>query len=231
MRSLLEYEFKLRKGQAVQALNDMRSRLISQTREYKHRGKVTGVRVKTRSGTRVANIQAEVDRAADQYRAARAALLALGPRLQRKDYAHLRVLNAADVRGRPSTVFGDNDRRKKGGKRKKKTKRMGAVDPEAAAEEAEVAKQNAEDGMEMSWIWKVEGATGEDKDVVDNEGESHGSLGLAGTDILFSKRCGSNGLKRVRRRCVTWRKRTCWRRKCAACCSSSSGVAIGGGHG
>jgi hypothetical protein len=50
-------------------------------------------------------------------------------------------------------VFGDDDRRKKGGKRKKKTKRMGAVDPEAAAEEAEVAKQNAEDGMEMSWIW------------------------------------------------------------------------------
>ncbi|KAJ7301763.1 hypothetical protein DFH08DRAFT_978448 [Mycena albidolilacea] len=168
-RSLLEYEFELHKGQAVQALNDMRSRLISRMREYKHQGKVTGVRAKTRSGTRVANIQAEVDRAADQYRAARAALLALGPRFQCKDYVHLRVLNAADGRGRPSTVFGDDNRQKKGGKRKKKTKRMGAVDLEAAAEEAEVAKQNTEDGMEMSWIWKVEGTTGEDKDVVDNE--------------------------------------------------------------
>ncbi|KAJ7343941.1 hypothetical protein DFH08DRAFT_810478 [Mycena albidolilacea] len=165
-RSLLEYEFELRKGRAVQALNDMQSRLISQTREYKHRGKVTGVRAKTRSGTRLANIQAEVDRAADQYRAARAALVTLGPRLQRKDYAHLR---AADIRGQPSAVFGDDDQRKKGGKRKKKTKRMGAVDPEAAAEEAEVAKQHTEDGMEMSWIWKVEGATGEDKDVVNNK--------------------------------------------------------------
>ncbi|KAJ7884172.1 hypothetical protein B0H14DRAFT_2339297 [Mycena olivaceomarginata] len=134
-RSLLEYEYELRKGQAVQALNDLWSRLISRTREYKHRGKVSGVRAKTRSGTRVANIQAEVDRAANEYRAARAALVALGPRLQRKDHAHLRVLNAAD----------------------------------AAAEEAEVAQQKAEDGMEMSWIWKVDGATGEDKDLVDNE--------------------------------------------------------------
>ncbi|KAJ7740989.1 hypothetical protein B0H14DRAFT_3515409 [Mycena olivaceomarginata] len=135
-----------------QALNDLRSRLISRMREYKHRGKVSGVRAKTRSGTRVANIQAEVDRAANEYRTARAALVALGPRLQRKDHAHLRVLNAADVRGRPSAVFGDDDRRKKGGKRKKKARRMGAVDPEAAAEEAE-----------------VDGATGEDKDLVDNE--------------------------------------------------------------
>jgi hypothetical protein len=55
---------------------------------------------------------------------------------------------------------------------------MAAVDPEAAAEEAEVAKQKAEDGMEMSWIWKVEGATGEDQDVVENEGESDGCLGV-----------------------------------------------------
>ncbi|KAJ7788896.1 hypothetical protein B0H14DRAFT_2627793 [Mycena olivaceomarginata] len=106
-----------------------------------------------RSGMRMANIQAEVDCAADEYRAARAALVALGPRLQRRDYAHLQVLNAAD----------------KGGKRKNKVRRMAAVDPEAAAEEAEVMKQKAEDGMQMSWIWKIEGTTGEDQDVVQNE--------------------------------------------------------------
>jgi hypothetical protein len=164
---LLEYEYELRKGQAVLALNEMRSRLISWMREYKHRGKVTGVRA-----------QAEVDRAADEYRAARTALVALGLRLQRRDYAHLQALNTADVRGRPSAVFGDNDRGKKGGKRKKKARRMAAVDPEAAAEEGEVAKQKAEDGMEMLWIWKVEGATGEDQDVVQNKGESHGCLGI-----------------------------------------------------
>ncbi|KAJ7678748.1 hypothetical protein B0H14DRAFT_2655745 [Mycena olivaceomarginata] len=156
----------LRQREAVLALNEMRSHLISRTREYKHQGKVTGVRAKMRSGTRVAHIQAEVDRAADEYRAA---LVALGPCLQRRDYAHLQALNTADVRSRPSTVFGDDDRRKKGGKRKKKARRMAAVDPEAAAEEAEVAKQKAEDGMEMSWIWKVEGATGEDQDVGQNE--------------------------------------------------------------
>ncbi|KAJ7310884.1 hypothetical protein DFH08DRAFT_822712 [Mycena albidolilacea] len=39
----------------------------------------------------------------------------------------------------------------------------------SAAEEAEVAKQKAEDGMEMLWIWKVEVATGEDQDVVENK--------------------------------------------------------------
>jgi hypothetical protein len=75
-------------------------------------------------------------------------------------------------------VFGDDDRRKKGGKRKKKARRMAAVDPEAAVEEAEVAKQKVEDGMQMSWIWKVEGATGEDQDVVQNEGELDGCLGV-----------------------------------------------------
>ncbi|KAJ7310883.1 hypothetical protein DFH08DRAFT_974040 [Mycena albidolilacea] len=98
-RSWLEYEYEPHKGQALLALNEIRSRLISRMWEYKHRGKVTGLREKTRSGTRVAHIQAEVDCAADKYRTARAALVALGPRLQHRDYAHLQVLNAADARG------------------------------------------------------------------------------------------------------------------------------------
>jgi hypothetical protein len=80
------------------------------------------------------------------------------------------VLNAADV---PSAVFGDDNWWKKGGKRKKKARRMAAVDPEAAAKEAEVVKQKVKDGMD----WKVVGATGEDQDVVQNEGESNGCLG------------------------------------------------------
>jgi hypothetical protein len=73
-------------------------------------------------------------------------------------------------------VFGDDDRRKKGGKRKRKAWRMGAVDPEEEAEDAEVAKRKAEDAMGMSWIWKVEGATGKDEDVVNSERELHGYL-------------------------------------------------------
>jgi hypothetical protein len=67
---LLEYKYELCQGQAVLALNEIRSCLISRTREYKHRGKVTGVRAKTRSGMCVAHIQAEVDRAANEYHAA-----------------------------------------------------------------------------------------------------------------------------------------------------------------
>jgi hypothetical protein len=85
----------------------------------------------------------------------------------------------------PSTVFGDNDQQKKGGKRKKKARRMAAVDPEAAAEEAEVAKQKAEDGMKMSWIWKVEGATGEDQELSRMRVSQMDALGFARTGILF----------------------------------------------
>ncbi|KAJ7676102.1 hypothetical protein B0H14DRAFT_3537005 [Mycena olivaceomarginata] len=95
--SLLEYEYDLHVGQAVHALNEVRSRLISRTREYKQRGRLMGVRAKTRSGTRVANIQAEVDRAADEYRAARAALVKLGAHLKRRDWEHLQVLRAIAI--------------------------------------------------------------------------------------------------------------------------------------
>ncbi|KAJ7823221.1 hypothetical protein B0H14DRAFT_3470200 [Mycena olivaceomarginata] len=154
-RSLLEYEYELRKGQAVLALNEIRSRLISPDAGVQHRGKVTGVRARRDRGR-----ACPTSRPRWIVPPTSTALLELhsspwDPRLQHRDYAHLQVLNAADVRGRPSAVFGDDDRRRKGGKRKKKARRM-------------AAKGGGWDGDVVDLEgWR--GATGEDQDVVENE--------------------------------------------------------------
>jgi hypothetical protein len=73
---------------------------------------------------------------------------------------HLLVLNAADVRPRPSKVFGDEERQK--GSRRKKQK----LDAEALAREAE---RKAEEKRPMSWIWISQVASGEATDAVHNE--------------------------------------------------------------
>ncbi|KAJ7898876.1 hypothetical protein B0H14DRAFT_3852958 [Mycena olivaceomarginata] len=150
---LQSYEYELRKGQAVAALIEMRDQLLLRTHEYRYRDGVGGVRAKTRSGARTKGIQAQIDSAAEEYRAARAALVKLGLLLNRSEWQqHLKPLRADDVRGGPSAVFGDDDRRKSGGKRKKKAR----LDPE---EEAERTAARAEDKMPMSWIWLSEGKT------------------------------------------------------------------------
>jgi hypothetical protein len=51
-RVLREYEFKLRKGQAVLALNEMRGNLLLRMHEFQYREGVHGVKAKLRSGAR-----------------------------------------------------------------------------------------------------------------------------------------------------------------------------------
>jgi hypothetical protein len=100
--------------------------------------------------------------ATDKYQAARVALVSLGALLNHHEWeANWAVLKKEDVQGRPAAVFGDEEIRKKG---QKKTK----LSPE---EEACRMMQTAEDKLGMSWIWKVEGKTGEEGDVVHNEGK------------------------------------------------------------
>jgi hypothetical protein len=66
--SLCLYEYNLRNGQAFAALEAMWSRLIVRTHEYHYKDKsLRGVKAKTRSAMRVNAIQAQVDRAADEY--------------------------------------------------------------------------------------------------------------------------------------------------------------------
>jgi hypothetical protein len=164
--SLRLYEFDLRNGQAFAALEAMRNGLIVRTHEYHYRdGSLRGVKAKTRSATRENGIQARVDRAADEYQAARTALVSLGALLNRHEWErNWKVLKKEDVRGRPAAVFGDESRRR-GGRRKRKRAKPS---PE---EEARSAAQSAEDALGMSWIWIVEGNTGEEGEIVLNEGE------------------------------------------------------------
>ncbi|KAJ6545302.1 hypothetical protein B0H19DRAFT_1238233 [Mycena capillaripes] len=127
---LRDYEYQLRKGQAFGALAEMQGLLLLRTREYHQKDARPGVKAKTRSETRAQGIQARDNQAADEYRAARAALVNLGAALKRTEWQqHLKVLKTEDVQGRPSARFGDEERQRGGHVRKKAR----LLDPEAAA--------------------------------------------------------------------------------------------------
>jgi hypothetical protein len=159
---LYEYEYDLRKGQAFDGLEEMRSQLLVRTHEYKYKDTaLRGVKAMTRSGTRIKGIDARIQRAAQQYRAARAALVSLGVLLNRIDWQqHLRPLDEKDIRGRPRPTFGDVERQR-GGRKKAR------LDPEAEARRAVAA---AEDAAPMSWIWVSQGGSAGEDELVENEG-------------------------------------------------------------
>ncbi|KAJ7303441.1 hypothetical protein DFH08DRAFT_977124 [Mycena albidolilacea] len=161
---LQEYEFQLRQGQAVWALKVMRDGLILHAHEYIYRDGVHGTKAKLRSGSRTDAIQLRIDCAAEEYRAARAALVKLGAILRQTEWQqHLWPLLAEDVRGRPRTTFGDPERQRGGGKKKKaQSSAMGPEDARAAEIQAEAKKG-------MSWIWYSEGRTGKPEEVVKSE--------------------------------------------------------------
>ncbi|KAJ7814729.1 hypothetical protein B0H13DRAFT_2218818, partial [Mycena leptocephala] len=103
---LVEYEYMLRKGQAFEALEEIRNQLLVRTHEYKFKDRaVRGMRGNTRSATRIKAIDARIQRAAEQYRAARAALVSLSSTLDRigtdLDHAdwkqHLHVLKEEHI--------------------------------------------------------------------------------------------------------------------------------------
>lgn len=156
---LYEYEYDLRKGQAFEGLDEMRSQLLVRTHEYKYKDSaLRGVKAMTRSGTRIKGIDGRIERAAEQYRAARSALVSLGSILGRQDWQqHLRPLNASDIRGRSRPSFGDEERQR-GGKKKK-----ARLDPEAE-------ERLAAEAGPLSWIWVSQGGSAEDEELVDNEG-------------------------------------------------------------
>ncbi|KAJ6466504.1 hypothetical protein DFH09DRAFT_1485378 [Mycena vulgaris] len=166
-RELQEYEYMLRKGQATGALDELCNLLLVRTQEYKYKDKsLHGVKAKTRSGTRINGINARIEHAAAEYRAARLALSSLGTILQRDEWKQqLRALKAEDIRARPYALFGDEERQR-GGKRKKGKRPR--LDPEA---EAERARQRAEDKRPLSWIWisQAQAGSGGPEDMVQNE--------------------------------------------------------------
>ncbi|KAJ6506403.1 hypothetical protein C8R47DRAFT_1241797 [Mycena vitilis] len=158
--SLQEFEYDLRKGQAVGALDQMCNLLLVRTQEYKYRdAALHGVRAKTRSTTRTEGLNARIDSCAEDYRAARAALVSLGALLKRRDWElRIRPLKPEDVRARPHALFGDEERQR-GGKRPRRR------DP---AEEAARAAKQAEDRLPLSWIWISQATSGDEGALVDN---------------------------------------------------------------
>ncbi|KAJ7239435.1 hypothetical protein C8J57DRAFT_1564870, partial [Mycena rebaudengoi] len=139
---LAGYEFDLRKGQAHEALEDLRKDLLVRTHMYKSKDKyVRGVAANTRSNEKISGVDERIRRLADQYRAARRALESLSFVVEDFDWkTELRPLHAEDVRGMPRAQFSDPERKKKKNKR----------GPEAEARRKEAAKP-------MSWIWVTQG--------------------------------------------------------------------------
>ncbi|KAJ7262384.1 hypothetical protein C8J57DRAFT_1183875 [Mycena rebaudengoi] len=145
-KGILDSEYRMRVGQAHEALHNIRRELLVRTNLYKYKDKnKRGVRANTRAQTRIDALEERVRRAAEQYRAARRALVVLGRVLERNEWEReLRVLAADDVRPMPRATFGDEERqagkgKERASKRRKKTKTPGA----------------------LSWIWLSQGKASE----------------------------------------------------------------------
>ncbi|KAJ7734395.1 hypothetical protein B0H14DRAFT_2408793 [Mycena olivaceomarginata] len=109
------YEFALRVGQAHAALAELRRLLLVRTAKYKYKDEFQhGVAAITRGKTSIAQVDERIRRIAAQYRAARAALVSLGPVLNETDWKlQLHVLAPDDVRQRPRATFSDPKHKRK----------------------------------------------------------------------------------------------------------------------
>ncbi|KAJ7453814.1 hypothetical protein FB451DRAFT_1342514 [Mycena latifolia] len=94
-----EYEYRLRVGQAHEALHELRRLLLVRTHLYK-------LKDAHKRGNKITALNNQIRRAAAQYRAARRALVALGRVLKRKDWEwEFQVLKEEDIRGLPRATF------------------------------------------------------------------------------------------------------------------------------
>ncbi|KAJ7739347.1 hypothetical protein B0H16DRAFT_1465303 [Mycena metata] len=144
-KEAVTYEYRLRVGQANQALDEIRGLLLVRTKLYKRKdANSRGVRENMRSNSAINVLDVRVQRMAAQYRVARRALEALGPALGRTEWEQtLRPLHEKDVRGMPRATFGDPERQRGGSKRGSKQPRR-------------KKKKGTGDPVEMSWIWVVQ---------------------------------------------------------------------------
>ncbi|KAJ6503653.1 hypothetical protein C8R45DRAFT_818086 [Mycena sanguinolenta] len=118
------YEYRLRVAQASEALHDVRRLLLVRTHLYKQKDVHSrGVRANMRSSDKIAALNDQIKRGARTYRAARAALVVLGPEVNRREWENtLLVLEEDDVRGLPQSHFHDPERKKKRKHSKKKAR-------------------------------------------------------------------------------------------------------------
>ncbi|KAJ7046193.1 hypothetical protein C8F04DRAFT_938986 [Mycena alexandri] len=108
----VDYEYRLRVGQANEALDEIRRGLLVRTKLYKHKDASSrGVRENMRSNGAINVLNDRIRRMAEQYRGARRALETLGRVLGKMEWERgLRPLCEKDVRGMPRATFGDPER-------------------------------------------------------------------------------------------------------------------------
>jgi len=114
---LREYEWRLREGQAYDALHEMRQQLRLRAHCYKHKDRFScGVRENLRSQSAIKKVQLRVDRAAQRYRVARAALVSLCAKMGVEDWnlrmKPLKELEAGNVRGLSDGLEGESEGRR-----------------------------------------------------------------------------------------------------------------------
>ncbi|KAJ7303567.1 hypothetical protein DFH08DRAFT_986436 [Mycena albidolilacea] len=119
------HEYRLRVGQAKETLHEVRRLLLVRTHVYKLKDThARGVRANGRSQDKIAVLTGQVRRAANQYYAARTALMALGGVLKRSEWERsLKVLAVDNVRGLLAAKFHDPERKSKKQRRTKKLRR------------------------------------------------------------------------------------------------------------
>ncbi|KAJ7077348.1 hypothetical protein C8R44DRAFT_655086 [Mycena epipterygia] len=146
------YEFDMREGQAHKALEEIRSLLLVRTYQYKTKDRhIYGVAAQTRARTTIEVLDERLWREAEEYRAARRAMVSLGALLKEDAWKLvLKELPPADVRGMPTSLFADKERKKK----KRKDTTVPAEPPPP---------------REMSWIWRT-GITSATAGAATNEG-------------------------------------------------------------
>ncbi|KAF7345208.1 CxC2 domain-containing protein [Mycena sanguinolenta] len=119
-----QHEYRLRVGQANEALREVRRLLLVRTHLYKLKDTHSrGMRANMRSQDKIAALNNQIERASAQYRVARAALVTLGKILGCSEWQRtLQELKADDVRGLPQSQFHDPERKQKKSKQRRRKK-------------------------------------------------------------------------------------------------------------
>ncbi|KAJ7150169.1 hypothetical protein C8R43DRAFT_1128212 [Mycena crocata] len=141
-KEVQKFEYRLRVGQANEALHDIRRHLLVRTHLYKYKDKqVRGVRSNMRSKQKIDALEDRIRRAAAQYRAARVALVSLGRALDEHDWEQtLKELKEEDIRARPRSTFSDPERQR-------------GVRGSAAAIKRQRLMRKKRVVRPLSWIW------------------------------------------------------------------------------
>ncbi|KAJ7249573.1 hypothetical protein C8J57DRAFT_1079532, partial [Mycena rebaudengoi] len=114
-RELQQFEWRLREGQAHEALHEIQHKLLLRTHKYQFKDKNTrGVKDNTEANKTIDAIDARIKHWKASYRAARLGMVVLGERLGLgDDWAKvLRPLTDGDIRGMPHAMFHDPERKK-----------------------------------------------------------------------------------------------------------------------